>query len=55
MSASVPRRRELVAYSAGLFVLAGLMAVVILSGSVITAKKPASDLVPAQITALQQR
>jgi hypothetical protein len=44
----------MLAFGAGVFVLAGLMAVVIFSGSVVTAKKPASDFVPAHVTALKQ-
>jgi hypothetical protein len=54
MSATVPRRRELMAFGAGVTVLAGLMAVVILGGSFVTAKKPASEFARSQITALKQ-
>jgi hypothetical protein len=53
MSATVPRRREMIAFGAGVTVLAGLMAIVILGGTYISAKKPPSELVASQITTLK--
>ncbi|MEX2128716.1 MAG: hypothetical protein WD871_10810 [Xanthobacteraceae bacterium] len=55
MAAIVPRRRELIAYSAGVAVIAGLMAVVALGGNVVTAKKPITELTPSHVTAQNQR
>jgi hypothetical protein len=39
MTPDTPRRRALIAYAAGVAVIAGLMTVVVLSGGVVTARK----------------
>lgn len=54
MASTVPRRRELIAYFAGLTAIAGLMTVVALGGWHSTAKRPAVDAAPSHVTASKQ-
>jgi hypothetical protein len=55
MTAIVPRRREWIAYGAGVAVIACLMAIVVLGGHVITAKKPIIELTPSHVSAANGR
>jgi hypothetical protein len=55
MAAIVRRRRELLAYGAGVAVISGLLAVVALGGNVVTAKRPITAVAPAHVTASVQR
>jgi hypothetical protein len=53
MTPDVPRRRAIIAYAAGVAVIAGLMTIVALSGSGISARKSMSDLSP-HVAAMKQ-
>jgi hypothetical protein len=55
MAAIVPRRREWIAYGAGVAVISGLMAIVALGGNVITAKKPITEFTTSHVAASNQR
>jgi len=54
MTTDVPRRRALIAYAAGITVIASLMTVVVLSGGIVTARKSMIDLSSSQVTAQKQ-
>jgi hypothetical protein len=53
MTPDTPRRRALIAYAAGVAVIAGLMTVVVLSGGVVTARKTI-DVSSSHFTTVKQ-
>jgi hypothetical protein len=53
MTTDVPRRRALIAYAAGVAVIAGLMTVVAMSGGMVTARKTI-DVSSSHFTTVKQ-
>jgi hypothetical protein len=54
MTPQTPSRRALIAYAAGMAVIASLMTVVLLSGGAVTARKSPLDLSSSHLAAQRQ-